>query len=138
MKIPEYAYGIAQLCNVSDAMAEELWGQFVYLKLHYFDKQAFKEFFYMLLCLKGNGMVVKLFDFILQNIRIPHTTPVERFKHEWVIHFLNMSENAKFILLYALINVCEDLPAIRKLAKLLFNNREVKIERRDRGAIGFI
>ena len=138
MKIPEYAYGIAQVCNASDTIAEELWGQFVHLKLNKIDSQMFKEFFFMLLCLKGHGIVIKLFDFILQNIRIPKSVPIESFKHEWVIYFLNMSNNAKTILLYALINVCDDLNAIRKVSKLLFNNKDVKIERRDKSVFGFI
>jgi len=138
MKTPEYAYGIAQICGVSDAMAEELWGQLVYLKLNSFDMQYFREFFYMLLCLKGTGMAIKLLEFILQNVRIPHASHIERFKHEWVIHFLNMSGNAKLIVLYALINVCDDLPAIRKMANIIFNNREAKIEKREKNVIGYL
>jgi hypothetical protein len=132
MRVPEFAYGIANQLGKSDYLTEELWGQFVRARLNMIENQLFKEFFFYLMCKEGYGMVNRLINHIMDNIRIPRTSPVIEFKHEYFIYYLNMisEDKAKLLLIWALVQVCEELKTIKELANLLWQKKDLTIQRR--------
>jgi len=132
---PAYAYSIAQIYGVSDVMTQEAWERFKYLKLHKLEKDEIKKFFFSLLCLEAP--VVKVFDFLLDKLRIPKTVPIDQYKHEYVIHHLNTVSDARFLVLYALVNVYDNVKVIRQVSEILFK-KEKKEVKRNGNIINFI